>query len=105
MADNQEIQPQDQAQENTPNVALKKAPAEDKAKKWIQIQGIFNAAHKAYVLSSSSLQDVLDSLIATLMDFKASETQKLGGLGQNAQMDLPAQPEQTNDNGDQTLTI
>lgn len=88
------VQPQDQTQESTPNIALQKAPVEDKAKKWIKIQGIFNAAHKAYVLGNSSLQDVLDSLIATLMDFKASETQKLGGLGQNPQMDIPAPSDQ-----------
>lgn len=65
------------------SVGLKKAPVEDKQAIWAKIETVYNAAKTAYLTKGSSLSDVIDSLISTLMDIETNETQSLGGLGQN----------------------
>ncbi len=48
---------------------------------WGKIDVVYNAAKKAFLQGTSSIDDVLSSLIATIQEIKNNETQKLGGLG------------------------
>lgn len=48
---------------------------------WGKVDVVYNAAKEAFLQGTSSVDDVLSSLIATLQEIKNDETQNLGGLG------------------------
>lgn len=76
---NQQDQPVDEGQENMAPAAPK-SPEENKEAIWQKIESVYNAAKEAY-LQGTSLEDVLNSFIATVQEIKDTETQNLGGLG------------------------
>lgn len=94
MTQKNDLQINEQApQESIPATGLKKASPENKQATWAKVEVVVNAAKDAYFNKGATLADVVDSLVATLMDFRASETQKLGGLGAGQpEMDIPAPP-------------
>ncbi len=76
-----------------PQVGLKKAPVEDKQAIWAKIEAVYNAAKTAYLTRGATLKNVMDSLIATLMDIESAQSQGMGGLGAGQpEMELPAPP-------------
>lgn len=77
--------PQDDLMTNqdTQTVGIKKSPEPNKDEAWKKVEAVFNAAKSAFIDKNSPFADVLDSLIATLMDIRAVEKQNLGGLGTN----------------------
>lgn len=81
MPDQADTQINNQSSANA--VALKQAPVEDKQATWAKVEAVYTAAKTAYLTKGSTLKDVIDSLISTLMDIEINETQNLGGLGQN----------------------
>lgn len=48
---------------------------------WGKVDVVYNAAKEAFLQGTSSVDDVLSSLIATLQEIKNDEIQNLGGLG------------------------
>jgi len=78
-------------QDDTQTVGLKKGPEVNKDETWKKVEAVFNAAKSSFLDKNAPIEDVLDSLIATLMDIRAAEKQGLGGMGtDNPQMDIPA---------------
>jgi hypothetical protein len=92
MADNKQPTPQDNTlNADTQTVGFKKGPEPNKDESWKKVEAVFNAAKSAFLEKNSPFADVLDSLIATLMDIRAADKQGLGGMGtDNPQMDIPA---------------
>lgn len=81
----------DMANQDTQTVGFKKGPESNKDEAWKKVEAVFNAAKSAFMEKGSPFADVLDSLIATLMDIRAADKQGLGGMGtDNPQMDIPA---------------
>lgn len=76
---------------DTQTVGFKKGTEPNKDEAWKKVEAVFNAAKSAFIDKNSPFADVLDSLIATLMDIRAADKQGLGGMGtDNPQMDIPA---------------
>jgi hypothetical protein len=48
---------------------------------WGKVDVVYNVAKEAFLQGTSSIDDVLSSLIATLQEIKNDEIQNLGGLG------------------------
>jgi len=67
------------------------APA-NKEMEWGKVDAVIVKAKEAF-LAGSSLSDVIDSLIATLTDIKAAETE-LGGLGEGGLPMVPPEEDQ-----------
>lgn len=73
--------------QNTPSPDVnndKNLPSQDQDQKqivWGKVDVVYNAAKEAFLQGTSSIDDVLSSLIATLQEIKSDETQNLGGLG------------------------
>ncbi len=77
--------------QDTQSVGFKKGTEPNKDEAWKKVEAVFNAAKNAFIDKNSPFADVLDSLIATLMDIRAAEKQGLSGMGtDNPQMDIPA---------------
>ena len=90
---NDTTNPQDDnmANQDTQSIGFKKGPEPNKDETWKKVEAVFNAAKSAFIDKNSPFADVLDSLIATLMDIRAADKQGLGGMGtDNPQMDIPA---------------
>ena len=89
----QPVNPQDETMldEETQAVGLKKTPQPNKEEAWKKVDAVFNAARSSFLEKGSNFEDVLDSLVSTLMDILATEKQALGGMGTNSpEMDIPA---------------
>lgn len=80
--------------EDTQTVGLKKSPQPNKDESWKKVDAVFNAAKNSFLEKDSTFEDVLDSLIATLMDIRAAGKPAMGGMGMgNPEMDLPPAPQ------------
>ena len=73
-------QPVDEGQDNMAPAAPPESPEQNKEAIWQKIEAVYTAAKEAY-LQGTSLEDVLNSFIATVQEIKDTETQSLGGLG------------------------
>jgi len=87
---NEEI-PEELPEEEVPKVAMAPAPgpAEDREANWAKVDAIVVKAKESYIVGGSSLNDVLDSLIATLTDMKTAEAPGMRGLGEGPGMEFP----------------
>jgi hypothetical protein len=60
----------------------KSSPSQDQKQiVWGKVDAVYNAAKEAFFHGTSTIDDVLLSLITTLQEIKSNETQNLGGLG------------------------
>jgi hypothetical protein len=64
-----------------PPVGSEETPQPNKEEAWKKIDAVFNVARSSFLEKNVSLVDVVDSLIATLMDILSTEKHSLGGLG------------------------
>lgn len=73
-----EEQPKESSLPETPP---EQNPQPGKEEMWKKVDAVFNAAKASFLEKNVSFADVIDSLVATLMDIMATETHSLGGLG------------------------
>ena len=69
--------------------------AEDVDDNWKKVESVIGAAKEVYQSGKASFGDIVETMIATLQDLLASETDgsAMGGLYSGPQMNIPAEPD------------